>query len=365
MVGALFAAILSDRYGRLRAMFYGGAVIIVGMIIAATATTTSQFVVGRAIVGVGTAFMSVSAPSYCLEIAMPHLANGRELEAEDFIVKYHGNGRRDSPLVLLEIHEMKQCIRQDGIDKRSFDYRPLLLTHSGRWRLAQVLMMAIFGQFSGNGLGYFNTVIFANLGINSVPQQLAYNIIHSVVGLVATLASLCVIDRIARRKLLVLGSLACALTLAINSGLSAALYSQDNHVQKSYAKGALAAYFLFAVVFGFTYTPLQSIVPTEALETTTRAKGMAIYNLAVGASSFINQFCGPIGLGNMGYKYIYIFVGWNVVEAILCVEAQGRTLEQLEWVYQQSNPVKASLEVDEIEVRSDGKVVNHTGHRRV
>jgi hypothetical protein len=38
------------------------------------------------------------------------------------------------------------------------------------------------------------------------------------------------------------------------------------------------------------------------------------------------------------------------------VESQGRTLEQLEWVYNQPNPVKASLQVDKVVVNADGKV---------
>lgn len=38
------------------------------------------------------------------------------------------------------------------------------------------------------------------------------------------------------------------------------------------------------------------------------------------------------------------------------VESQGRTLEELEWVYQQPNPVKASQNVDKIVVQSDGTV---------
>jgi hypothetical protein len=38
------------------------------------------------------------------------------------------------------------------------------------------------------------------------------------------------------------------------------------------------------------------------------------------------------------------------------VEAQGRTLEELEWVYSQPNPVSASLQVDKIVVQADGKV---------
>ena len=38
------------------------------------------------------------------------------------------------------------------------------------------------------------------------------------------------------------------------------------------------------------------------------------------------------------------------------VESQGRTLEQLEWVYNQPNPVKASLKVDKVVLREDGTV---------
>lgn len=49
----------------------------------------------------------------------------------------------------------------------------------------------------------------------------------------------------------------------------------------------------------------------------------------------------------------------NAFHANTCyysVESQGRTLEQLEWVYQQPNPVKASLNVDKIVVQEDGTV---------
>jgi len=42
MVGAPFAAVLADRYGRRKGMFGGAIVILVGMIIAATAKTIGQ-----------------------------------------------------------------------------------------------------------------------------------------------------------------------------------------------------------------------------------------------------------------------------------------------------------------------------------
>lgn len=45
------------------------------------------------------------------------------------------------------------------------------------------------------------------------------------------------------------------------------------------------------------------------------------------------------------------------------VEAQGRSLEELEWVYNQANPVKASQRVDKVVLQADGtvseKIVEH------
>ena len=247
--------------------------------------------------------------------------------------------------------------------------------------MAQVLMISIFGQFSGNGLGYFNTVIYQNLGITSVVQQLGYNLMTSCVSAVVALTAVSLTDRMPRRKVLVPGTfgelppsdgfqskilgltdvcLVCAIMLAINAGLSAVLAKEGTDINKKVGQGALAAYFLFGFIYTFTYTPLQGVIPAEALETTMRAKGLAASGIIVSAVGFINQFATPIGLQNMGYKFIYIFVGWDILESFLwwmfCVESQGRTLEELQWVYDQPNPVKASLRVDKVIVASDGRV---------
>ena len=65
----------------------------------------------------------------------------------------------------------------------------------------------IFGQYSGNGLAYFNTVIYGKLGITSVPQQLAYNLLYSVVAGIGAFAGASLTDRMPRRKILVIGTL--------------------------------------------------------------------------------------------------------------------------------------------------------------
>lgn len=111
-------------------------------------------------------------------------------------------------------------------------------------------------------------------------------------------------------------------------------------------------------MYQFAYTPLQATVVVEALDTTTRAKGLALGGIITGAMGFLNQFAGPLALDSIGYKYVYVFVGWDTVEAglwyLFGVESQGRTLEELDWVYRQKNPVKASKSLSKVVVEDDG-----------
>jgi hypothetical protein len=109
--------------------------------------------------------------------------------------------------------------------------------------------------------------------------------------------------------------IACAVALAINAGI---LQEVANHgtIGKSKGQAALAFYYLFNVVFSFTYTPLQGVIPAEALETTTRAKGLALSGFMVSSISFISQFATPIGMANISTNYFWIFVGWDVLESV-------------------------------------------------
>ncbi|KAL4870102.1 hypothetical protein BDV12DRAFT_195706 [Aspergillus spectabilis] len=427
-----FAAAVSDRWGRRIGMVFGAIGIIIGSIIAASSFSLAQVTVGRIVLGSGIQFMTVAAPAYSMEIAPPQwrgrctgfyncgwfggsipaalttfgcqyidnnwswripfigqcvtciivlasvyfipesprylFAQGREQEAIDFLVKYHGNGNPQSRLVQLEVDEIRGSIHQELQDQRNawWDFRCLFDTHEGRWRSAQVLMMGVFGQFSGNGLGYFNPVIFRELGVKSTAQQLGYNILGEGLKAIGAGTAVSFTDRMPRRTVLIWGTFGCAVMLAINGALNHSFGKDQSNVNMGQA--ALAFYFLFNVVNAFTYTPLQGVVPVEALDNARRAKGLAFYGFLTGCLGFINYFCTPIANQNIGLNYIWVFVGWDCIETVcwyfFCVEAQGRTLEELAWVYKQPNPVKASQHVDKVVQQADGtvteKIVDHS-----
>lgn len=76
------------------------------------------------------------------------MSKGKEEQTHAFLTKYHGGGDPDAPLVLLEMEEMRQSIEADRMDKRWWAYYELFKTKGNRWRMLQVSMMAVFGQYS-------------------------------------------------------------------------------------------------------------------------------------------------------------------------------------------------------------------------
>jgi len=423
---------ISDKFGRRGGMFAGCLVLVIGSIIIASSHVKEQFIAGRFILGLGIAVAVTCAPTYCIEIAPPQwrgrmtgfyntgwfggsipaaaitlgtsfiksnwswriplifqcvpagvvclvvfllpesprwlMAQGREEEAKAFLVRFHGAGDPNSPYVTLQWQEFRESIELEGTDKRWWDFSGLFITKNARWRMLMVILMGVFGQFSGNGLGYFNPQIFAILGYGTI-MQFVLNLAITIVSATGAYTGVAFTDRMPRRTVLWVGTLVCAAFLAINAGLTTAFAphtakdAAGNFVDPApgLAKGALAAYFFFNLVISFTYTPLQALYPVECLQTNSRAKGMGAYQAIVNVISFINLFAGPIALGRIKYKYIWVFVGWDCVESLLwyllAVETNGRTLEELDEIFSAPNPVAASKAKRVVAIKEGGAVV--------
>jgi predicted MFS family arabinose efflux permease len=68
-------------------------------------------------------------------------------------------------------------------------------------------MISIFGQWSGNGLGYYNAAIFKNMGITTAAAQLGYNILATSCQAIGGMTGMTLTDRMPRRTVLWVGSL--------------------------------------------------------------------------------------------------------------------------------------------------------------
>lgn len=409
IVGVVVAGPVSDRFGRRGGMFTGAIITIIGAIVVTVAKNQSYLLGGRFWLGFGVAITTTAAPSYVVEMSVPQwrgrltglyntfyysgsilctgisiatgrlqstrsfraplaiqivpvgiiilfvwiipesprwlFAHGRVDEARKILGKYHGAGDEHAPLVELEIREFEEGIKLDGSDKRWWDYKDLFNTRNARYRTFMMLLMGFTGQWSGNGLGYFLTVLFSNAGVKTQERRLVLNFVNTLISAAGALIGTSLCDHVGRRTQWFYGTLLLPGLLAVVTGCTAKFGVEGSN--PAGANAAIAFIFLFGFFYSLAYTPLQALYPSECLSYETRAKGMALYAFAVSCASFLNTYAGPIALGNITWRYYIVYVVWDLFEAAViwwcAVETKGRTLEELNEIFEDPHPVRASL----------------------
>ncbi|KAI4520376.1 general substrate transporter [Schizophyllum commune] len=409
IAGMAVAGPIADRLGRRGGMFFGAIIIAIGAIVVTVAKDTDYLLGGRFVLGFGVSITTTACPAYVVEMSPPQwrgrltglyntsyyagsilctgiaigteqlqsttswrsplaiqlvpagiliifslflpesprwlLATGKPEQARAILAKYHGAGDPHAPLVELQWREFEDAIKQDASDKRWYDYSELVNTPNARYRTFMMLLMAFFGQWSGNGLGYFLTVLFKNSGVESQRARLVLNFVNTIVSAVGALIGTSLTDKVGRRRMWFWGTLGSAAMLAIATACTAEFGETGS--SKSGSNSAIAFIFLFGFVYSLTYTPLQALYPAEVLHYNTRAKGMACYSLAVSCASFVNTYAGPIALERIKWKYYIVYVVWDIFECCMiwffAVETKGRTLEELDEIFTDPHPVRASI----------------------
>jgi len=153
------------------------------------------------------------------------------------------------------------------------------------------------------------------------------------------------------------GCCICWIGVCVASGI----YNTTGSTNDSAARAFIAMIFLFGAVFSVGITPLQALYPVEVLSFELRAKGMAFSSLSVNAATLLNQFAWPISLKKIGWKTYFVFLGWCIVQTIIFYyflpETKQRTLEELDELFADKNPVKASLRPHRVAVTAGKEVI--------
>ena len=84
-----------------------------------------------------------------------YVGHGQVKKARDVLIKYHGDGNPDSPIVALEMEEMLAVISAEGSDRRWWDLRGLFNSRSARYRTFLIACMAFFGQWDLPPTSYY------------------------------------------------------------------------------------------------------------------------------------------------------------------------------------------------------------------
>ncbi|KAK1634855.1 hypothetical protein BDP81DRAFT_462605 [Colletotrichum phormii] len=276
----------------------------------------------------------------------------RDDEAFSILVKHHGGGDPTNPLVVAEFHEMKVALQ---LKKQVKD-------PTGRKRLLILVTLAVFGQWSGNGLVsyYYLTKIFTSIGITSQRKQTMLNGVISTVNYATALFAAALSTRNGRRWMFVGGGIAMWLTF---SSLTASIAVYNTKGTTAASQAALAFIFIFYAAFNICLNPLLFLFlhPTEILPFRLRAMDLSILVFANKAPSFFNQFVNPIGMDSLGWKYYLVYVVWLVVEVavfyFLYPETRGHSLERMQEVF--GEEVKDDGLDEKGSVMKDMRVIEH------
>lgn len=287
-------------------------------------------------------------------------AKGKVDEAKAILIKYHGNGNPDSALVNLEIEEIRYSLEaeKEFDNRRWWDYKILVKTRANRYRMWILFLIVVFSQFTGGGvISYYLPSILETVGITSSKQQLLMNALNNVFSFCGGIVGAFFVDRFGRRPLLLWGVFLTGLVyvpINVLAGLA------NGNISTSSGYAFIAMMFLYGIVSSFCWTPLQALYPAEILSNSIRAKGIAADKFVAAIASFINLYATPIALRDIGWKMYTIFLALHVLHWFLMyfvtVETKGRSLEEVEEIFNDPKPVKRSKQMSKVVVSAGAGV---------
>ncbi|KAI1258324.1 hypothetical protein MGN70_001373 [Eutypa lata] len=384
-----FCGMIADGWGRRMCIFIGCLIVLVGTAIQGTANSIGQFIGGRFVLGFGASIASAAGPAYTVELAHPAyrgtmagmqypgwvdyvrykrprwlIHHDRAEEALAIFAKYHGDGDPNSPLVQLQYQEIVEEYQLCRNDNPWWDFRELGNTKAARYRLAMVICMAFFGQWSGNNVvSYFMPEMIKTAGITDTSTQLLINAINPIFSMMGAVYGATLLDRLGRRTMMLAG-LAGALVFYVM--LTAFTAQTANHPSLSY--GTIVSIYLFGICFAWGFTPLQTLYAVECLENRTRAKGSGLNYLFLNVAMVVNTYGISVGMEAIGWKLYLVYIVWIMVEIVVIyfffVETAGKTLEELGEIFEAKNPRKASTKKVKVDLDASGRVVGVDGEMK-
>ena len=381
ILGALGFGVLTDRWGRKKALYLGAILLGLSAVGTTLPTTMLGFSIFRIVGGMGVGLISIVSPMYIAEVAPAHLRGrlvwGHQLAIVvgslasllvSWLLSFNASWRwmfaselvpilvlliglswmPESPRWLAQRHrkaEARAVFDRIGgsphadLEMGRIEHLPVRKTGSFadlfqpgiRKALLVACALAVLQQFSGAGpLLLHAPVAFRRAGLETVASDaLLQSIVVTSWKLLWTVAGLWAIDRFGRRPLLLTGTSAMALGLAL-----ASVFFTD-------PGGPALLLTMLLVVAGVVVSlaPLAWVMMSEVFPTHLRGKGMTLASLSLWVSAFSGAFLLPAmlsffkeSLGSEAWGFgIFVAVclfavafGWRLVP-----ETKGRSLEEM------------------------------------
>ncbi|RIH63122.1 MFS transporter [Mariniphaga sediminis] len=378
IIGALTAGKPADKYGRRFLLFIIAALYAISAIGSAIAPFLSLFIVFRFLGGIAVGASSVAGPMYISEIS-PANMRGRMTGLFQFnvifgiLLAYISNyllrntgdepwrwmlGVEGIPSVIFflllfriprsprflvkinKIDEAREVLNiinngnteseivkiKDGLLKGKTASQVLFSKHYMKPILI-AFSVAMFNQLSGiNAILYYAPRIFELTGL-SIADSMFQPVLIGITNGIFTIVGMIIIDRVGRKKLLIVGSLGMAVCLG--------LISRTLFIQNFSGYGILVYLLVYIVFFAFSTGAVIWVLISEVFPNSVRGKGQALGSFTHWSFATLITFLFPIFNSTLkGSSYSFAFFSIMMIIQALVVwryfpETKGRSLEEL------------------------------------
>ncbi|CAI7644291.1 unnamed protein product [Penicillium manginii] len=169
----------------------------------------------------------------------------------------------------------------------------------------------------------------------------------NTVGILGTIISAQIIDRLGRRACLMGGSVVLFAVNLVAGAVYEASYHHPEDV-KAYAPAAVTMLFLFNLGYAATWGTVAFLIPTEIFPSDLRAQGNGFgitgWAIGVGMTTLVN----PIMFGHLFSRSYFLLAGlnliWIPIVFLFYPETRNRSLESIEALFSTTSPFHWRME---------------------
>lgn len=347
----------ADHLGRKVPIVIGCVIMIVGAVMQGAGNTLGVFIGGRFLMGFGNSFSQLASPTLLTEICHPQhrarlttvynclwnvgalfvswlsfgtnylgnewswrvpallqafpsliqlafiwwvpesprylVAKDKHDQALEILGRYHANGNINHPTVQFEYREIRETLALELEAKKQSSYADFVKTKGNRYRLAVLISLGIFSQWSGNAIiSNYSSKLYDSAGVTDSTSKLGLSAGQTTLALIVSITMAMFVDKLGRRPTF-LASTGGMLVTFVFWTLSTGLYEDKG------AEGGRYAMIVFIWIFGIFYSLAWSGLlvgyAIEVLPYNLRAKGLMIMNLSVQVALTLNTYANPVG----------------------------------------------------------------------
>ncbi|KAJ5756854.1 hexose carrier protein, partial [Penicillium manginii] len=264
---------------------------------------------------------------------------GHYEEARLSVAQKNADSNISDPVVVAIFKEIVDTLKWEREEGHGLRPIEIFKRSATRKRLLIGISAGPFSCIAGNVIAsYYLGSELDTAGITDTNDQLKANVVLNTWCLLCSLIGTHLAAKWGRKSTAILSQTLLSLCLFVVGGLSNMYASDPAGASNGLVYGNVAVMFLFQGFYSIAWTPLLYLYPSEVMNYTIRANGVALSSFSLNAFALVFTFIMPIGLGDIGWKMYMINASWDIVVLVLIaiywVETKGKTLEEIDALFE-------------------------------